>query len=180
MDLSFRFDGWYRGLPKSPADVGRVEACVIRPAHGERTQVDSVRMTPGGGIEGDRWSTDQHRRPGNQISLINIHVIRSLAGEDAERRALVGDNLHVDLDLSEASLPPGTRLAIGDAVLEVSTEPHRPCKHFVERFGATAAKKVARANRLGRRGRGVLCLVHQAGTIKVGDAIHVRRPADAP
>lgn len=180
MDLSFRFDGWYRRLTKSPKDEGRVQSCVLRPAHGERRRVDELRVTEDGGIEGDRWATDEHRRKGSQVSLINVHVIASLASDDDDHRALVGDNLHVDLELSEENLPPGTQLAIGDAVLEVSTELHRPCRQFVERFGATAAKKVARANRLGRRGRGVLCSVDQAGTIRVGDTIRVSRPAVEP
>ena len=179
MDLSFRFDGWYRRLPQSPTDAGRVEACIVRPAPGQRVRAEAIRVSPEGAVEGDRWSVDAHRREGNQVSLINVHVVRSLAGGDEERMALAGDNLHVDLELSEDNLPPGTRLAIGDAVLEVSTDPHRPCRQFVERFGATAAKKVARASRLGRRGRGVLCRVQQAGTIRAGDAIQVQRPTDA-
>jgi MOSC domain-containing protein YiiM len=175
MDFSFRFDGWFRGLTKSPSDVGRVHACVVRPAPGERSRVESLRVAPGGGVEGDRWTTDEHSREGNQVSLINVHVLSSLAEGSEERMALSGDNLQVDLNLSEANLPIGTRLAIGDAVLEVSPDPHRPCRQFIERFGTTGAKKVARANRVGRRGRGLLCLVHREGTIHVGDEIRVER-----
>jgi MOSC domain-containing protein YiiM len=106
-------------------------------------------------------------------------VLRSLADGDVERMALAGDNLHVDLDLSEANLPAGTRLVAGDVVLEVTDEPHRPCRSFVERFGATGAKKVARANRTGKRGRGVMARVVRAGTIRVGDTLEVeRRPGE--
>jgi MOSC domain-containing protein YiiM len=105
-----------------------------------------------------------------------VHVIDSLCDGDAQRAALCGDNLHVDLDLCEANLPAGTTLTIGDVVLEVSNDPHRPCKQFVARFGATGAKKVARANRVGRRGRGLLARVVSGGTIRAGDTIHVKRP----
>jgi len=153
-----------------------VHACVIRPGPGERLRAESIHVTPGEGIEGDRWATDEHRREGSQVSLVNVHVVRSLADGDEGKMALSGDNLQVDLDLCEANLPAGTRLLIGGAVLEVSTEPHRPCRQFVERFGATGAKKVARANRVGHRGRGLLCLVHREGTIRVGDEIRVERP----
>ena len=113
------------------------------------------------------------------MSLINVHVIDSLAAQDPERAILCGDNLHVDLDLGEENLPVGTTLTIGTCVLVVSSDPHRPCKLFHGRFGASAVKKVARANRVGRRGRGVLARVLAGGTIRVGDLIHVQRPGRA-
>lgn len=180
MDLSFRFDGWYRRLPASPRDEGRVEGLVIRPAGGApgtRRRCASIVLDPKEGIVGDRWAEGPERMSGAQVSLINVHALRSLAGGDEEKMALSGDNLHVDLDLSEANLPIGTRLEIGSTVLEVSEVPHRPCRSFHERFGATAAKKVARGVRIGLRGRGVLCRILTAGTIHVGDRIVVRRPA---
>lgn len=179
MDLSFRFDGWYRRLPPSPKDEGRVEGLVLRPAGGApgtRRRCASIEVDPHEGVVGDRWAEGSERMPGAQVSLINVHALRSLAGGDEAKMALSGDNLHVDLDLSEENLPIGTRLEIGSAVLEVSDVPHRPCRSFHDRFGATAAKKVARGVRTGRRGRGVLCRVLVGGTIRVGDAIVVRRP----
>jgi len=179
VDFSFRFDWWWRGLKKSPRDAGRVVRCVVRPKNGERASKDEIRLSIENGIEGDRWSTDPHRRPGNQVSLINVHVVDSLSDGDAARAILAGDNLHVDLDLTEANLPVGTTLTIGEVVLEVSSEPHRPCKLFHERFGASGVKKVARANRIGRRGRGVLTQVVRGGVVRVGDVIYVRRPGRA-
>lgn len=179
MDFSFRFDGWYRALPASPADVGRVARCVVRPRAGERLVPDSIRVTPERGVEGDRWASDPHARPGNQISLINVHVIDSLSDGDPQLASLAGDNLHVDLDLSEANLPVGATLTIGEVVLEISSDPHRPCKSFHARFGKSGAQKVARANRKGKRGRGVLARIAHGGTIRVGDVIHVQRPGRA-
>lgn len=178
MDLSFRFDWWYKRLPKSPRDEGVVERCVIRPSHGERLTPMEVRLSPTGGIEGDRWIDDEHRRPGNQVSLMNVHVLRSIAGDES-RMPLAGDNLLVDLELSEENLPSGTRLEIGDAVIMISNDPHRPCRHFHQRFGATSVKKIVRANRVGRRGRGVLAEIVKAGTIRVGDRIRVQREDSA-
>ena len=176
MDLSFRHDLWYARLPRSPRDAGTVEGLVLRPARGERRSVDELRVTPEAGVEGDLWSREPDRRVGTQLSLINVHLLRALADGDAIRMALSGDNLQVDLDLSEENLPPGTRLEVGEALLEVSTEPHRPCRLFHQRFGAIGAQRVARANRKGRRGRGVLASVLRAGTIRVGDPIRVERP----
>jgi MOSC domain-containing protein YiiM len=179
VDLSFRFDWWYKQLPASPRDLGRIERCVVRPSHGARLTPTEIRLTPAGGIEGDRWIHDEHRRPGNQVSLMNVHVLRSIAGDEA-RMPLAGDNLLVDLDLSEENLPAGTRLEIGGAELMISNDPHRPCRHFHQRFGATSVKRIVRANKVGRRGRGVLAEVVKAGTIRVGDEIRVRRIDSTP
>lgn len=177
VDLSFRFDLWHARLPRSPRDVGRVEACVVRPAENQRRVADALEVRVGAGSVGDSWSTHEYDAEGNQVSLVNVHVLRSLAGDDLERRALSGDNLQVDLDLSEASLPVGSRLHVGEeVVLEVSPVIHRPCEKFHDRYGKSAAQKVARANRRGKRGRGVLCSVAHGGTIRVGDAIRVERP----
>ena len=180
MALDWRFDLWWRGLPRSPRDVGALRGIVLRPpggASGARACVDAVTVSVAAGLEGDRWSSDPERTEQDQVALINVHVLASLAGDDPERRALSGDNLHVDLDLSEENLPVGTRLSIGGAVLEVSPQAHQPCRKFHERYGVTAVKKVLRANRRGRRGRGVLCLVRQGGELRVGDEIRVERPA---
>lgn len=180
MDLSFRFDLWRRALPESPREAGKVEGLVVRPrgqGHGVRLRPDELRLDVEEGVVGDAWYANPERREGNQVSLINVHVLRSLCGGDPERMALSGDNLQVDLDLSESNLPVGTRLEIGDALLEITPEPHRPCRHFHERFGAGGAKKVARANKTGHRGRGVLCRVLASGTVRVGDTISVRRSA---
>ncbi len=177
MDFSFRHDFWQRALSKSPLDRGLVHRLVVRPAEsspGGRLTPEEILVEPGVGVVGDRWdpAVDQ---PGSEVSLMNVHALRSVAGGE-DRMALSGDNLQVDLDLSQANLPVGTRLLIGDAILEISDALHRPCASFHERYGKSGAQKVARANRTGHRGRGVLCLVAQAGTIRVGDAIEVQRP----
>jgi len=133
---------------------------------------------PGRGVKGDAWGKDKDATPDNQVALINFHLLQALSDGDAQRSALSGDNLQVDLDLSEANLPVGTRLSVGaETVLVVSPAPHRPCRHFHDRYGATAAKRVARANRRGLRGRGVLCTIERGGTIRIGDPIRVERPS---
>ena len=175
LDLSWRFDRWFEQLPRSPKEQGRVTRCVLRTGPGQRATPEEIELDLERGVVGDAWAHHPHSLPGNQVSLMNVHVLRSVCDGDEQRMSLAGDNLIVDLDLSEENLPVGTRLALGSALLEVSPEPHRPCRKFVQRFGANAAKKVARANRVGRRGRGVLCVVVRGGSVRVGDAIRVER-----
>lgn len=175
IDLSFRFDRWFDRLPASPKDLGRVERCVLRTGHGKRSTPERVELSVGGGLVGDAWRTHADSFPENEVSLMNVHVLRAVCEGDEARMPLSGDNLQVDLDLSEANLPVGTRLHVGEAVLRVSPFPHRPCTSFVERFGARAAKRVARANRRGLRGRGVLCIVERGGAVAIGDTIRVER-----
>lgn len=176
MDLSFRFDPWIRRVPTSPRDVGTLLRIVTRVSgrEGEREARERAHLSAAGGVEGDRWSHDPARDPDVQVSLINAHWLRALAdSDDPARMDLSGDNLQVDLDLSEQNLPVGTRLAVGEAVLEVGPVPHRPCRSFHQRFGPLAAKRVARAGRLGLRGRGLLARVVRDGTVRVGDPVRV-------
>jgi hypothetical protein len=182
LDFSWRFDRWFTALIPSPRDDGVIRRLVLRPpggGTGSREIVESMRVSVERGIDGDRWFTDESDLPFHQVSLVNIHVLESLAGTDPERCALSGDNLQVDLDLTEPNLPVGAQLSIGSAVLEVSPLPHVPCGKFNDRYGVKAVKKVLRANKIGRRGRGVVCVVRTAGEFKVGDRIRVnRRPIE--
>ncbi len=175
IDFSWRFDAWFDALPRSPKDSGSVHGLVLRTGHGLRAMPEEIELVRGQGVVGDAWRSHPHSNPGNEVALINVHVLRAVCDGDESRMALSGDNLHVDLDLCEENLPIGTRLEVGSAILSVSAMPHRPCKNFVERFGATAAKRVARANRLGHRARGVLCTIEQSGRVRRGDAIRVLR-----
>ena len=48
-----------------------------------------------------------------------------LLGDTDDERALAGDQLYVDLDLSHDNLPAGSRIEVGDdVVLEVTAKPH--------------------------------------------------------
>ena len=65
-----------------------------------------------------------------QLNIMNARVT-ALVAEDPERWPLAGDQLYVDFDLSKENLPAGTRLEIGDAVVEVTAMPHLGCQKFV-------------------------------------------------
>ena len=105
-----------------------------------------------------------------QLNLMNARAI-ALIAHDRSRWSLAGDQLLVDLDLSGDNLPPGTRLAVGSALIEVTAEPHTGCAKFVSRFGAEAMKFVN--GTVGRQLnlRGINARVVQAGTVTTGDLI---------
>ena len=91
--------------------------------------------------------------------------------QDKSRWPLAGDQLVIDLDLSVANLPPGTRLAIGSAVIEVTAQPHTGCAKFIERFGADAHQFVNSPVGRELNLRGINAKVVQAGRIRVGDVV---------
>ncbi len=164
---------------ESPGTEGRVELIVRRPAPGERELLDKAALDPVVGLVGDCWAArgssrtpDGRAHPGMQVTLMNARAATLIADGDAGR-ALAGDQLFVDLDLSEANLPAGTRLAVGEAVVEISAEPHLGCRKFAERFGRDAVRFVngplGRALRL----RGANARVVRAGAVRRRDAVRV-------
>jgi MOSC domain-containing protein YiiM len=171
-------DALEAGLPhilESPRGEGIVELVVRRPAEGEREVLDEGALDVDFGLVGDDWHSRSLRRgagpdPRTQLTLMNARTIALLAGE-RERWPLAGDQLYVDLDLSAENLPPGTRLAVGTAVVEISDVPHTGCAKFTERFGSAAIRFVN--NRPGRdlRLRGVNARVVQNGVVRPGDSV---------
>jgi hypothetical protein len=168
------------GLPhilESPADSGRLEQIVRRPVVDAREVLESGELTMGEGLAGDNWcgrpssrTADRTAHPDLQLTLMNARVIARVA-QSPERWALAGDQLYVDLDLSESNLPPGTRLAIGSAVIEVTAQPHTGCAKFVARFGLDAMKFVNSPDGRRLRLRGLNARVVQPGTIRTGDIV---------
>jgi hypothetical protein len=173
-----------QGLPEvlaSPRDDGRLAAIIVRPATNERRALATARLTPEGGIDGDRWVNDSYYRlkdgrsdPRCQVSLMNVRYLQQIAG-DEDSLCLAGDNLLVDLDLSEANLPAGSRLAIGDeVVIEISELSHTGCSKFEGRYGKDARSFTnnQRGKELHLRGR--YARIITGGTIRIGDAVHKR------
>ena len=164
-------------LRSAPADNGTVELIVRRPAVNQREVLDVAVLDQDEGLRGDTWnrrgssrSADGGPHPEMQLTLMNTRVIELVAGS-REYWPLAGDQFFVDLDLSGANLPPGTRLAIGDAVIEVSSLPHTGCGKFVERFGLDAMKFVN--SPVGRQLnlRGINAHVVSPGTVCRGDPV---------
>lgn len=161
----------------APAKVGVVDLVVRRPAPDEREVLAEGHLDIHEGLVGDGWSTRGSRltadglaHPGMQLNVINVRLSTFVAVDPA-RRILAGDQLHVDLDLSEDNLPAGTRLALGSAVIEVTPEPHRGCAKFVERFGGDAMRFVNSPVGRQLRLRGLNAKVVEPGSVRPGDEI---------
>lgn len=174
-------------LTAAPRDVGVLELVVRRPAVGEREVLAEGELDLEVGLVGDTWcergssrSADGGPHPDMQLTVMSARLVAFLAG-DASRRALAGDQLLVDLDLSHENLPAGSQLTFGEAdrpgapVIEVTPEPHTGCAKFVERFGADAMRVVNGPVGRPLRLRGLNARVVVPGRIRPGDAVVVRR-----
>jgi len=164
-------------IRQSPKDNGILRMIVRRPQEDEREIVGEGELDPLHGLLGDNWNSrgSGHTSDGSvhtdtQITVMNARTIALLA-QDEERWSLAGDQLYIDLDLSTDNLPPGTRLAIGSAMIEVSAEPHTGCKKFSSRFGMEAMKFVNSPEGKQLHLRGINAKVIQAGTIRVGEVV---------
>jgi hypothetical protein len=158
------------GIREAPRSVGRLELIAGRPAVDERIEPASAELDVDRGLLVDRWSRGSRPNPKSQLTVMNARATHLVAG-DRSRWSLAGDQLYVDLDLSAENVPPGTRLAIGSAVIEVTDQPHLGCEKFAARFGETA-----RAFANSREGtvvnfRGINTRVVQSGVVRVGDEV---------
>jgi MOSC domain-containing protein YiiM len=156
-------------IRRSPADDGKVELIVRRPAENEREILNSAGLDATAGLIGDGWLS-RNADPKRQVTLMNARVAALLA-RSRERWPLAGDQLYVDFDLSNANLPPGSRLKVGSAILEVTAEPHRGCKKFAARFGLDALRLVNSQVGYALNLRGINTRVVNSGLVRPGDLI---------
>ena len=162
-------------IRQSPKDAGILRLIVRRPQEDEREVLPTGELDLMEGLIGDTWKTrgssrtaDGSSHPDMQLNIMNSRVA-ALVAQDDERWQLAGDQLYIDLDLSGENLPPGTRLAIGSAIIEVTAQPHTGCRKFVERFGLNAMKFVNSTIGKQLHLRGINAKVAQAGVIRAGD-----------
>lgn len=164
-------------IRQSPKDHGTLKMIVRRPVDDERQVMEHGELDLAEGLIGDNWKRrgSKHRADGSanpeaQITVMNARAIEIVA-QDEERWSLAGDQLYIDMDLSDDNLPAGTRLAIGSAILEVSAVPHSGCNKFSARFGVEAMKFVNSPEGKRLHLRGINTRIVQAGVIQVGDVV---------
>jgi len=161
----------------SPSNDGTLALIVRRPGVDAREVLADGELTLTDGLAGDSWrmrasgrTSDGSPHPDMQLNLMNARVIEAIAGP-VKRWPLAGDQLFVDLDVAPQNLPPGTRLSIGEAVIEITAQPHTGCGKFAARFGVDALKYVNSPEGRSQNRRGVNAKVVTAGRIKVGDVV---------
>jgi hypothetical protein len=165
-------------IRRAPGDVGTVALIVRRPAEGEREVLAEGSLDLRQGLVGDMWSSRGSKRtpdgsahPDMQLTVMNARVVDLIAAGDRERWPLAGDQIYADFDISAENLPPGTQLALGGAVVEVTAEPHTGCAKFAARFGGDAHRFVNLRTHRHLRLRGLNAKVVRPGVVATGDTI---------
>ncbi|HEY6130703.1 MAG TPA: hypothetical protein VIV27_01730 [Halioglobus sp.] len=165
-------------IRSSPKDGGVVKKIVCRPAIEERRELQEAQLDTEVGLVGDNWLARVNRKtpygrahPDMQLNLMNARAIALIARTE-DRWQLAGDQFYIDLDLSPANLPPGSRLQIGEAIIEVTAEPHLGCSKFLQRFGRDAVQFVNTELGKSLNLRGINARVIQSGAVRTGSRIH--------
>ena len=164
-------------LAAAPKETGTVDLIVMRPERGARVQPASIDVSAAGGLAGDHWKggtgyaqADGTGDPDAQICMMMSGCIEAIAGPK-ENWAPAGDNLFLDMDLTPANMPPGTRFAIGTAEFVVTELPHNGCEAFIDRYGRDACLFVNTGKGKDLRLRGIYARVTKDGTISVADTV---------
>jgi MOSC domain-containing protein YiiM len=166
----------FSAAPRAPSDTGRVRLLVTRHRGGVRQTLERVAMSPESGMPDDSWGRQRNPSPEAQLTAMQFDVAELIA--NGQPLTLFGDQLFLDLDLSEANLPPGSVLRAGTVTLEVTLMPHNGCRKFRARFGDGALRFVSDRERRQLNLRGIYLRVIEAGDVAVNDEIHVlRRPS---
>ena len=161
----------------APKNQGILRAIVIRPAKGERSDLNSCEISRKGGVHGDHWArgcwkstAEGSPHPDVQICIMNARCIELIA-QERSNWAPAGDNLFIDMDLSPENVPPGERLSIGGAVIEITSVPHNGCALFMKRYGRAACVFVNTGEGKRLRLRGIYARVVKDGRLSLGNTV---------
>jgi len=167
-----------RALPEAPKDSGRLRLIVCRHSPGVHEALQRVHLSVEEGLPGDEWNRRLPRHPDAQLTVIRHPVAELIA--NGQPLTVSGDNLVVDFDISAENLPVGTRLRVGDAIVEMTPKPHNGCAKFQARFGADALRFVQAPATRHQNLRGVYWKVVEPGVVTVDAPIQViSRPKTA-
>ncbi len=164
-------------IRQSPKAIGVLELIVRRPQTETREVLDVGELDLVEGLVGDNWkrrgssrTADGSAHPDMQLTVTNTRLM-ALVAQEKQHWPLAGDQLYIDFDLSVDNVPPGTRLSLGSAVIQITEPPHTGCKKFAARFGLDALKFINSPVGKQLQLRGVNAKVIRPGTIRVGDAV---------
>ncbi len=141
--------------------MGTVKAVCTSEIKGiQKSETDSIELRPDWGIENDAHAGKWHR----QVSLLGYEKIEEFKARGADIiNGSFGENIIVEgFDLK--SLPIGTRLRSGDALLEltqIGKECHTHCAIYHKMGDCIMPRE------------GVFCKVIEGGRISPGDSIEI-------
>lgn len=144
-----------------PAETA-VTVVAIHVAPGRRLPlkpVQQVRAEAGRGLEGDRYHGSKHRH----VSVQSREQLDRAAAIHGSSIPDEGTRRNITVSHGEIPTSPGTRLRIGDVLLEV-VRVAAPCKLLDDNLGPGAQGAL-------RRRAGTIFRVLESGTIAIGDPV---------
>lgn len=162
-------------IRNAPKDDGVIHKLCYRPGFRKREFVDEISLSVTDGVIGDRWKEfgwlklpDGSADPRIQVCILPKRVLDSVWQED-HGVDYPGDTMIVDMDMSEANLPIGTRLQVGSAIIEVSDVFNDACTKWSARYGKPSREWINLPENLPLRLRGILCQVVEDGKVSLSD-----------
>jgi hypothetical protein len=161
----------------APREAGVIRLLCARPKPNARTFPEVLTLSRAHAVAGDfemsrPWLTlpDGSPDPRIQVSIMSSRVL-DLVWRERDRVIHPGDNIAVDMNLTQENLPAGTLLAAGTAILKVSDEPNDGCAKWKARCGRAAYDWTMNPDHLSLRLRGLFCSVEQDGEVRRGDML---------
>lgn len=161
----------------APTRETKVDLLCCRPSRNQRDFPAELSFSAKDGVEGDYglsspWLTlaDGAADPRIHVSILPLRVL-DLVWRDRETTTFSGDTIIADFNTSLENLPVGTKLRVGDAVIQVTDIWNRGCAKWKVRFGRDAYDWTSAPEHEALRLRGIYCQIVQDGVVHVGDSI---------
>lgn len=157
---------------------GRIVQVSISRGGAPKLPVDVASVTTEGIVGDLHFDTRNHGGPMRALCLFTIEEIELLAGEGHPIfPGAVGENVTLS-GIALDALTPGTRLALGDAVVIEVTQYTTPCKGIAEAFSDKDFTRISQKLYPGESR--VYAKVLQTGELRVGDIVRALGPSEAP
>jgi len=164
-------------LTSAPKDNVSIDCICVRPDFSERQVLDQVYLSKSEGVVGDRWKRitwiyleNGESDPRIQVSLTNFRILKFIS-KAQQAITLPGDNFVADIDLSEANMPVGQQLKLGEAIIEVSDVYNDACRKFALRYGVDVMEWIREPTYRHLRLRGIFAKIIKSGWVTKHDII---------